>query len=153
MGEWWTPDTAQRLVALLLRHPEMLAEDLALAAFEEGAGPWPTATLPEAVAAAMEPIWREWVTRTQPVACGTCGALVIQWPDEVLMDWPDRVLHVCRLAPGDTSGPGAVVTAVRQTEGREVRPGPMRRQSHPSTQRDERTSRQRSLPRTPEGTI
>lgn len=153
MSDVWTRETAERLVRLLRRHPEMLAELLVLAELEEGAGDWPTAPLPEPVAAAIEPIWREWIALTSPVACDTCGALVIRWPDGVLMDWPDRVLHVCHLAPGDASGPGAVVMAVRQAEGREVRLEPVRRQSHSTAPRNERTSRQRSLPRTPEGTI
>jgi hypothetical protein len=153
MSDWWSPDAAQRLVALLWRHPEMLAELVAMAELEEGAGDWPTAPLHAAIAERMSAVWREWVTRSYPEACGICGALVIRWPDGVLMDWPDRVLHVCRLAPGDASGPGAVVTAVRQAENREVRLAPPRGESRPRTSRDERTSRQRSLPRTPEGTI
>lgn len=114
MSDWWTPDAAARVGRVLARHPDLLAELLALAAMEDGQEPWPVAPVPETVARNMEPIWQEWVGASRPVVCD-CGRLCIWWPDDVLMEWPDRQLHVCRPAPGERTGPGAAIEAARHS--------------------------------------
>lgn len=91
-----TLEDGRRLLNYLSRHLPLLAELMTAAAMEEGAR----------IARDAPETWREawlreqgrlhhWLAHACIAWCSACGAEVLEWPDGLLQDWPERTVHRC----------------------------------------------------------